>query len=71
MATTITREQEVAGHKVLEHSAPAQKLVYVDSQMVATPWDETVSLLERGEMPKIEDCTSAMHRVMACFLGIT
>lgn len=67
MATTISREQQVAGHAVLEHSGSNQKLVYVDSQMVATQWDETVSMLERGEMPKIEDCTSAMHRVMACF----
>ncbi len=62
-----SREQEVAGHTVLEHLGRSRNLVYVDGQMVVTQWDETVEILERGEMPKIEDCTSAMHRVTACF----
>ena len=67
MATVISREAKVAGRKVLEHSGPAQKLVYVDDQLVKTQWDETVTILERGDFPIAEDCTSAMYRVMACF----
>lgn len=69
MATTVSREQKVAGHAVLEHSGPGghRKLVYVNNQMVTTQWDETVAILERGEMPEIEGNASAMSRVMACF----
>lgn len=61
-----SREQQVTGHTVLEYLGRSQNLVYVDRQMVATQWDETVAILERGEMPVFEDCTSAMHRVMGC-----
>lgn len=62
-----SREQAVAGHTVLEYLGRSRNLVYVDNQMVTTQWDETVVILERGETPTIEDCTSAMHRVMSCF----